>query len=113
MPTEFQKIMDTVFANCKNIFTFIDDILVSHRRYERRTSNRRCTKFCKSSPKAGFRLKAEKCQTAVKATEWQGFKLSPNGITPIQSKVQRITDRNAPQEFKTTPLTHGGCESIE
>ena len=28
MPTEFQKIMDSVLVNCKNTFTFIDDILV-------------------------------------------------------------------------------------
>ena len=39
MPTEFQKIMDTVFANCKNIFTFIDDILVATRGIEGRTSH--------------------------------------------------------------------------
>ena len=61
---------------------------------------------------AGFRLKAEKCQVAVKSTEWLGFKLTPNGITPIQSKVQGITDRIRPKNLKQLRSLMGAVNQL-
>ena len=49
---------------------------------------------------AKVRLKLEKCQIAKKNTEWLGYKLSEEGIKPIEEKVQAITDKLRPKNLK-------------
>ena len=41
---------------------------------------------------ARVQLKLEKCQTAQKNKQWLGYKLCPEGIKPIDGKIQAITN---------------------
>ena len=111
MPTEFQKIMDSVFSAVKNVFTFIDDILVA----TRGTKQEHMTKVhevLQILSKAGFRVKAEKCQIAVKSTDWLGFQLSPEGIRPIQSKIQGISYRMRPTNIRQLRSLMGAVNQL-
>ena len=45
-------------------------------------------------------LNLEKCQIAKKNAEWIGYKLSEEGIKPIEEKIQAITDKLRPKTLK-------------
>ena len=42
---------------------------------------------------AKLQLKAGKCNFAKQELEWLGFKLTSSGISPINTKVQGISDK--------------------
>ena len=42
---------------------------------------------------AKLQLKAGKCKIAKQETEWLGFKMTSQGISPVNSKVQGITEK--------------------
>ena len=111
MPTEFQKIMDSVFAAVKNVFTFIDDILVATRGTKQQHMMK-VHEVLQILSKAGFRVKAEKCKVAVKTTDWLGFQLTPEGIRPIQSKVQGISDRMRPTNIRQLRSLMGAVNQL-
>ena len=54
----------------------------------------------KALDNAVIRLKLEKSNIAKTETEWLGFKLSGEGIKPIDEKVQAITEKLRPQNLK-------------
>ena len=99
MPTEFQRIMDTTLAGIANTFAFIDDILIVTRGDEEGHIEK-VRQVLKRLDEANVSLKAEKCTFAAKQIEWVGYKLSQEGVEPINSKVQGITDRLKPTNLK-------------
>ena len=99
MPTEFQRIMDSVLAKLKNVFSFIDDILIVTRgNHENHLE--KVQEVIRTLDKVGFRLKAEKCQVAKHEIDWLGYKFSEKGIKPINSKIQGISDKLRPTSLK-------------
>ena len=49
--------------------------------------------------KANIRLKCEKCKFAQKEIEWLGYKLTQTGISPINTKIQAITEKLKPEDL--------------
>ena len=49
---------------------------------------------------ANFSLKLEKCTFAAKGIEWVGYKLTQEGVEPINGKVQGISERLRPKNLK-------------
>ena len=47
-----------------------------------------------------LKLTLDKCTFAVKSIEWIGYKLSQQGVAPINSKVQGISERLRPTNLK-------------
>ena len=41
-----------------------------------------------------------KCNLAQKEIEWLGYKLTQNGISPINTKIQAITEKLRPKNLK-------------
>ena len=99
MPTEFQRAMDTVLANEKNVFIFIDDILIVTKG-SKEEHLKRVSEILYKLDQAHVRLKLEKCQFAKNETHWLGYKLTQSGIQPENSKVQGITERLRPKNIK-------------
>ena len=99
MPPEFQKIMDTVLINIRNTFTFIDDILIvtkgTHQQHIEKVEE-----VLRTLDEAVIRLKLEKCKIAQTETEWLGYKLTANGVKPIDEKIQAMSDRLRPKTLK-------------
>ena len=50
--------------------------------------------------KANLQLKADKCKIACTEIEWLGYKLSGEGVTPINGKIQGISERLRPNNLK-------------
>ena len=99
MPTEFQRIMDVTLAGISNTFSFIDDILiVTHGTEEEHLE--KVIEVLKRLDEANINLKLDKCNFAADNIEWVGYKLSQQGVEPINSKVQGISERLRPTNLK-------------
>ena len=97
MPLKFQKIMDQILHKTKNTFTFIDDILIVTKG-TKEEHLKRVEDVIKVLDEAKVRLKLEKRQIAKKNTELLGYKLSEEGLKPIEEKVQ--ADKLRPMNLK-------------
>ena len=99
MPTEFQRILDLTLAGITNTFAFLDDILiVTHGTQDQHID--KVKEVLKRLDEANVSLKLDKCTFAAEDIEWVGYKLSQQGVTPINSKVQRISERLKPTNLK-------------
>ena len=99
MPREFQRIMDLTLAGITNTFAFIDDILiVTHGTEEQHIE--KVKEVLKRLDEANVSLKLDKCIFAAGDIEWVGYTLSQQGVTPIKSKVQGISERLKPTNLK-------------
>ena len=98
MPTEFQ-VMDNLFTKFREVFVFIDDILIVTKGAKKEHLDK-VREILKSLNAAKLQLKAGKCNFAKNETEWQGYKSTSQGISPINSKVQCITEKLRPTCLK-------------
>ena len=93
------KVMDNLLAKFREVFVFIDDILIVTKGTKQdHIENVRET--FKTLNAAKLQLKAGKCNFAKQKIEWLGFKLTNHGISPVNSKVQGITEKLRPTNFK-------------
>ena len=99
MPTEFQKVMDLLLARFREVFVFIDDILMVTKGTKNEHLNK-VREILKAMNEAKLQLKAGKCNFAKQEIEWLGFKLTSSGISPINTKVQGISDKLRPTNLK-------------
>ena len=99
MPTEFQNVMDLTLANINSVFVYIDIILIVTKgtNYDHINKVREVMKIL---DEATLQLKAETCVIARTSIEWLGYKLSRTGISPINTKAQRISSRLRPTNSK-------------
>ena len=95
MPTEFQKVMDLLLARFREVFVFIDDILIVTKGTKQEHLDK-VREILKVIDDAELQLKAGKCNFAKQEIEWLGFKLTNSGISPINSKVQGVTEKLRP-----------------
>ena len=47
----------------------------------------------------------------VEKIEWLGYEISQEGITPLNEKVQAITDRMKPRNLKELEILFGSSKS--
>ena len=99
MPTEFQKVMDLTLVNMDCTFVYIDDILIVTKG-EKSVHMQKVREVLEVLDKANLQLRADKCQIACTKIEWLGYELSGEGITPVNGKVQGITERLRPGNLK-------------
>ena len=91
MPTEFQKVMDLLLEKC----FFNDDFLFVTKRTKNELLNR-VREILKVMNEAKLQLKTGKCKNAKQEIELLGFKLTSLGTSPINTKVQGISDKLRP-----------------
>ena len=99
MPTEFQKVMDLLLARFREVFVFIDDILIVTKGTKQEHLDK-VREILKVIDDAELRLKEGKCNFAKQEIEWLGFKLTNSGISPFNSNVQGITEKLRPTNLK-------------
>ena len=99
MPTKFLKVMDLTFVNMDCTFVYIDDVLIVTKG-EKRVHMQKVREVLEVLDKANLQLRADKCQIACTKIEWLGYELSGEGITSVNGRVQGITERLRPGNFK-------------
>ena len=91
--------MDLTLTGISNTFAFIDDILiVTHGTEEEHI--KKVIEVLRRLDEANVNLRLDKCTFAADNIEWVGYKLSQQGVSPVNSKVQGISDRLKPTNLK-------------
>ena len=99
MPTEFQKVMDLTLVNMDGTFVYIDDILIVTKG-EKSVYMQKSREVLEVLDEANLQLKADKCKIACTEIEWLGYKLSGEGVAPINGKIQGINEKLRPNNLK-------------
>ena len=99
MPTEFQKVMDLTLVNIGCTFVYIDDILIVTRG-NKDVHMQKVREVMQILDKANLQLKIDKCNIACKKIEWLGYELTGSGISPVNGKVQGISEQLRPTNLK-------------
>ena len=72
-------------------FVYIDDILIVTKG-EKSVHMQKVREVLKVLDSANLQLRADKCKIACTKIEWLGYELSEEGISPVNGKVQGITE---------------------
>ena len=99
MPTEFQKLLYLLQAKFREVFVFIDDFLIVTKGTKKEHLNK-AREVLKTLDNAELQVKAEKCKIAQSEIEWLSFKMTNERISPVNAKVQGITEKLRPESLK-------------
>ena len=87
-PSCFQKIMSTIFAGIPGVVIFLDDIVVHGSTAA--IHDQRLTQVLDTLVSHALTLNGEKCIFSASEVEFVGFRLSPEGLSPLHSNVEAI-----------------------
>ena len=90
--------MDNLLAKFREVFVFIDILIVN--KGTKQDHIEKVREILKTLDAAKLLLKEGKCNFAKHEIEWLGFKLTSHGISPVNSKVQGITEKLRPTNLK-------------
>ena len=111
MPTEFQKVMDLTLVNMDSTFVYIDDILIVTKG-EKSVHMQKIREVLEVLNEANLQLEADKCKIACTEIEWLGYKLSGEGVAPINGKIQGISERLRPNNLKELRFFLGAVNQL-
>ena len=84
MPAEFQKAIDCTLTGLKNIFCFLDDILIASR--GTKEEHLKLVEACLNRlENENLAISLRKCKIAVQNIEWLGYKIDGEGVIPLVS----------------------------
>ena len=106
----FQRMMDHIMADIPDIFIYMDDILV----YSRNQQSHMATMetIFKRLQDAGLALSLKKCLFGEKEIDFVGYRVTSNGITPLERKMDAIVAFPPPTKTKTIVGFFGGGELL-
>ena len=87
-PSCFQKIMSTIFAGIPGVVIFLDDIVVHGSTPA--IHDQRLTQVLDTLASHALTLNGEKCIFSASEVEFVGFRLTPEGLSPLHSNVEAI-----------------------
>lgn len=93
-PEIFQKTMETLLKDEKNVICYFDDIVVhsvNETEHEEDLKN-----VMKRLTDANLKLNKEKCELRKKEIEFLGHRISKDGVSPDPAKIAAITSLAAP-----------------
>lgn len=94
-PEAFQKIIEQICIKCKNVFIFMDDILVVGETEE--VHDQALKELLDTLRSHRILLNWQKCQFKTKETKFMGHQISELGVRPGADKLLAIKDFRAPK----------------
>ena len=91
---------------------FIDDILLVTKG-EKSVHMQKVREVLKVLESANLQLRADKCKILGTKIEWLGYELLGEGISPINGKVQRITERLRPSNLRELRSFLGAVNQLD
>ena len=91
----FQRFIDSIFVNCKNIFTYLDDILIASENEEQHLSD--LSNALSLLAENNLRLSIDKCEFFQTSLTFLGYEVSTAGIRPPANRVAAIAEFARPQ----------------
>lgn len=99
-PEKFQKVMESILSQCKNVICYIDDMLVYGK--DESEHDHCLAEVMKVLKKRKVMLNSEKCKLKQREVTFLGHKLSGKGIEPLESKVLAIKQFRPPKTKEET-----------
>ena len=99
-PVTFQRLMDLVLAGLQwsHCLVYIDDVIVLGRDFEDHLQNLQAV--FQRLHQAGLKLKPVKCAFFQKEVQYLGHLISPTGVMPDPSKVEKVAAWPTPTSIK-------------
>lgn len=94
----FQRYMDSLFRNCPNCFTYLDDILIFSKNEQ--THHKDLENVLKTLHENNLKISMDKCCFFQNQIDFLGFSIKQQGIKPTESKTKEILDFPAPKDSK-------------
>lgn len=94
-PAQFQRIMERLFINMKNVCCFLDDILVTGK--DRKEHMFRLKEVLNVLRNHGLTVKKDKCSFFQDSVTYLGYIINKKGITKSPEKVKAIVDAPLPE----------------
>ena len=93
----FQRHMEKRLGHVARTIVRVDDILVTGESDKQHVENlKEVLEVCR---KNGLRLKKEKCKFFMNEVDFLGYRISREGVKPIQDKIQSILEAQVPQNI--------------
>lgn len=86
----WQRFIDSVFRDWKNVYAYIDDILITSK--NEKTHEEDVRKVLQRLSDAGLRINPDKCQYKKKKVLFLGHEVTEKGIQPDQSRVEAVVN---------------------
>ena len=99
MPAGFQKAMDRTINHAKNMFCFLDDILIVSKGNEMEHGNL-VEAVLRRLNVEKLALNISKCEFFKQEVNWLGHHLSEAGVSPKFTKTEAIINLNPPKSLK-------------
>ena len=94
----FQHLMDCVTSQLKGVFVYLDDVLVASPTVEQHQRDIR-QQFA-ALRRFGLVLNVNKCIFGVQEIEFLGHSVTAQGISPLKSKVEAVSNFERPRSVK-------------
>ena len=89
MPADFPKAIDCTLTGHKNIFCFLDDILIASR--GTKEEHLKLVEACLDKlENENLAISLRKCKIVVQNIEWLGYKIDGEGVIPLVSKIESV-----------------------
>lgn len=90
----FQRLMDTVLRGLPRVFVYIDDILIFSRDTQEHLSD--LQSVLGRLQEFGLVVRPEKCVFGQSEVDFLGFRVSPQGLSPLPDKIADLMSLPAP-----------------
>lgn len=94
----FQRFMDNIFRNHPNVFSYIDDVLVTSESEEDHLKH--LDSVFKILHENNLKIALDKCEFLKTSINFLGFQLSKDGISPPSIKIEAIQNFSPPRTTK-------------
>lgn len=99
-PEKFQKVMESMLSQCKNVICYIDDMLVYGK--DESEHDQCLTDVMRVLKNRNVMLNSQKCKIKQHEVIFLGHKLSSKGIEPLESKVLAVKQFRPPKTKEET-----------
>ena len=94
----FAKFLHIVFQDCKEVITYVDDLLTMAQTHEEMLRN--LDKIFAILRLHNLKLNLRKCKFGLQEIDWLGFTIDANGLKPELSKVNKCKQLQPPESVK-------------
>ena len=106
-PGSFQRLMELVIHNLKNVIAYIDDLLIHTKNHEDHLE--RLDQLFTRLKQHNLKINIQKSHFGCKEVSYLGFRLTPNGIKPGVDKLKAVKEALPPSDVHEVRQFLGLC----